>query len=64
MKYNRLGTSDLFVSELSLGTMTFGEMEGQPTLGGLTQMDAQRTGGESFRGRSESVRHGGRVRPR
>jgi aryl-alcohol dehydrogenase-like predicted oxidoreductase len=33
MKYNRLGTSGLFVSELSFGTMTFGEMEGQPTLG-------------------------------
>ena len=40
MKYNRLGTSGLFVSELNFGTMTFGEMEGHPTLGGLTQQDA------------------------
>jgi aryl-alcohol dehydrogenase-like predicted oxidoreductase len=40
MKYNRLGTSGLFVSELSFGTMTFGEMEAYSTLGGVTQNDA------------------------
>jgi aryl-alcohol dehydrogenase-like predicted oxidoreductase len=39
MKYNRLGTSGLFVSELSFGTMTFGQKEGQ-AFGGLTQKDA------------------------
>jgi aryl-alcohol dehydrogenase-like predicted oxidoreductase len=61
MKYNRLGTSGLFVSELSFGTMTFGES--YPALRGLTQQDAS-AGGEGYRGRSEFVRHGGRVRPR
>jgi aryl-alcohol dehydrogenase-like predicted oxidoreductase len=40
MKYNLLGTSGLFVSELSFGTMTFGDMEANPTVGGLTQRDA------------------------
>jgi aryl-alcohol dehydrogenase-like predicted oxidoreductase len=35
-----LETSGLFVSELSFGTMTFGENEGQPTLGSLTQCHA------------------------
>jgi aryl-alcohol dehydrogenase-like predicted oxidoreductase len=40
MKYNRLGTSGLFVSELSFGTMTFGQVEGQ-SFGGLTQKDAR-----------------------
>lgn len=40
MKYNRLGTSGLFVSELGLGAMTFGENEGLPALGGLGQSEA------------------------
>ncbi|AJK50854.1 aldo/keto reductase [Burkholderia plantarii] len=40
MKYNRLGTSGLFVSELSLGAMTFGVNESYPTLGGLDQPQA------------------------
>jgi aryl-alcohol dehydrogenase-like predicted oxidoreductase len=48
MKYNRLGTSGLFVSELSFGTMTFGEMEGHPTLGGLTQKDAHALVAKAF----------------
>src|ERR1700730_16750881 len=48
MKYNRLGTSGLFVSELSFGTMTFGEMEGQPTLGSLTQEDARALVAKAF----------------
>jgi aryl-alcohol dehydrogenase-like predicted oxidoreductase len=48
MKYNRLGTSGLFVSELSFGTMTFREMEGQPTLGGLTQQDASALVAKAF----------------
>src|SRR5258708_1140872 len=48
MKYNRLGTSGLFVSELSFGTMTFGEMEGHPTLGGLTQKDASALVAKAF----------------
>ena len=42
MKYNRLGTSGLFVSELGFGAMTFGENEGHPTLGGLGQEEANR----------------------
>jgi aryl-alcohol dehydrogenase-like predicted oxidoreductase len=48
MKYNRLGTSGLFVSELSLGTMTFGENEGQPALGSLTQQDASALVAKAF----------------
>jgi aryl-alcohol dehydrogenase-like predicted oxidoreductase len=40
VKYNRLGNTGLFVSELSFGAMTFGENVGRPTLGGLGQQDA------------------------
>ena len=47
MKYNRLGTSGLFVSELSFGTMTFGEKEGL-SLGGLPQQDASALVAKSF----------------
>jgi aryl-alcohol dehydrogenase-like predicted oxidoreductase len=46
MKYNRLGTSGLFVSELSFGTMTFGES--YPALGGLTQTDASTLVAKAF----------------
>ena len=46
MKYNRLGTSGLFVSELSFGTMTFGES--YPALGGLTQKDASALVAKAF----------------
>jgi aryl-alcohol dehydrogenase-like predicted oxidoreductase len=46
MKYNRLGTSGLFVSELSFGTMTFGES--YPALGGLTQQDASELVAKAF----------------
>lgn len=42
MKFNRLGTTGLFVSELGFGAMTFGENEGHPTLGGLGQQDANK----------------------
>jgi aryl-alcohol dehydrogenase-like predicted oxidoreductase len=48
MKYNRLGNSGLFVSELSFGTMTFGEMEAHPTIGGLTQKDASAMVAKAF----------------
>ena len=48
MKYNRLGNSGLFVSELSFGTMTFGENEGQPTLGSLNQRDASALVAKAF----------------
>ena len=48
MKYNRLGTCGLFVSELSFGTMTFGEIEDHPTLGGLTQKDASALVAKAF----------------
>ncbi len=40
MKYNRLGNTGLFVSELGFGAMTFGENEGYPMLGGLGQQEA------------------------
>ena len=46
MKYNRLGTSGLFVSELSFGTMTFGES--YPALGGLAQKDASALVAKAF----------------
>ncbi len=42
MKYNRLGTSGLFVSELSLGAMTFGVNEQYPGLGGLDAEQSNR----------------------
>jgi aryl-alcohol dehydrogenase-like predicted oxidoreductase len=48
MKYNRLGTSGLFVSELSLGAMTFGVTEGYPGLGGLDQPEANALVARSF----------------
>jgi aryl-alcohol dehydrogenase-like predicted oxidoreductase len=53
MKYNPLGTSGLFVSELSFGTMTFGES--YPALGGLTQQDASALVAKAFEARSEPV---------
>ena len=38
MKYNRLGRTGLLVSELCMGTMTFGESEGMwSVMGGLQQ---------------------------
>lgn len=40
MKYNRLGNTGLFVSELGLGTMTFGQTEGFESIGGVGQEDA------------------------
>jgi aryl-alcohol dehydrogenase-like predicted oxidoreductase len=46
MKYNRLGNSGLFVSELSFGTMTFGES--YPPLGSLTQQDASAMVAKAF----------------
>lgn len=40
MKYNRLGNTGLFVSELAFGTMTFGGTDGFETIGGVGQEDA------------------------
>ncbi|MDL5364226.1 aldo/keto reductase [Xanthomonas sp. NCPPB 2654] len=40
MKFNRLGNTGLFVSELGLGTMTFGENRDYPLLGGVGQQEA------------------------
>lgn len=40
MKFHRLGTSEIFVSQLGFGAMTFGKNEGYPTLGGLGQVEA------------------------
>ena len=45
MKYNRLGRTGLFVSELGFGTMTFGEHPGFETLGGVAQGEAHGTAG-------------------
>ena len=40
MKYNRLGNTGLFVSELAFGAMTFGDNAGFESMGGLGQDDA------------------------
>lgn len=40
MRYNRLGSTGLFVSELCLGTMTFGENAGYQNFGGVEQAEA------------------------
>jgi len=40
VKYNRLGDTGLFVSELSLGTMTFGHTAGFDSIGGVGQEEA------------------------
>lgn len=40
MRYNRLGHTGLFVSELAFGTMTFGSTDGFETIGGVGQGDA------------------------
>jgi aryl-alcohol dehydrogenase-like predicted oxidoreductase len=40
MKYNRLGNTGLFVSELAFGAMTFGNNPGYETMGGLGRDDA------------------------
>ncbi|WP_414899774.1 aldo/keto reductase [Sphingomonas flavalba] len=40
MRYNRLGSTGLFVSELCLGTMTFGNTGMFAAIGGLEQADA------------------------
>lgn len=43
MRYNRLGNTGLFVSELCFGTMTFGGGEGiWGNIGSLQQQDAER----------------------
>ncbi len=40
MRYNRLGTTGLFVSELCLGTMTFGASDQYAFMGAVAQADA------------------------
>jgi aryl-alcohol dehydrogenase-like predicted oxidoreductase len=43
MRYNRLGRTGLFVSELCFGTMTFGGSDGMwKQIGSLQQADADR----------------------
>lgn len=42
MRYNRLGTTGLFVSELSFGTMTFGGSDGFEAMGSVQQPEADR----------------------
>ena len=49
MRYNPLGRTGLFVSELCLGTMTFGEGEGiWRQIGGLQQAAAERLVGQAL----------------
>ncbi len=49
MRYNRLGQTGLFVSELCLGTMTFGGSEGMwGQIGSLGQDEAERLVGRSL----------------
>jgi aryl-alcohol dehydrogenase-like predicted oxidoreductase len=49
MRMNKLGRTGLFVSELCLGTMTFGDSEGMwKQLGALDQADAERLVGRSL----------------
>jgi len=49
MRYNKLGRTGLFVSELCLGTMTFGGSEGMwQQLGALDQADAERLVGRAI----------------
>jgi len=49
MRYHPLGRTGLFVSELCLGTMTFGGAEGMwASIAGLTQGDAERLVGQSI----------------
>lgn len=40
MRYNKLGATGLFVSELCFGTMTFGDSEQYRFMGALGQSDA------------------------
>lgn len=48
MKYNRLGQTGLFVSELGFGAMTFGDTEGYTTLGGVAQDEATALVAQAF----------------
>lgn len=48
MRYNKLGGTGLFVSELCLGTMTFGETEGLQAFGGVEQEEANRLVARAF----------------
>jgi aryl-alcohol dehydrogenase-like predicted oxidoreductase len=49
MRYHSLGRTGLFVSELCLGTMTFGSLGGMwASIAGLTQSDAERLVGQSL----------------
>ncbi|RMQ40616.1 Aldo/keto reductase [Pseudomonas cichorii] len=49
MRYNRLGTTGLFVSEFCLGTMTFGNPAPQyATVGGVQQHEVDRIAGRAF----------------
>ena len=49
MRYNQLGRTGLFVSELCLGTMTFGGGEGiWRQIGDLQQADAERLVGRAL----------------
>jgi aryl-alcohol dehydrogenase-like predicted oxidoreductase len=51
MRHHLLGRTGLFVSELCLGTMTFGSSEGMwASIGGLKQSDAERLVGQALDG--------------
>ncbi len=58
MRYNKLGRTGLFVSELCLGTMTFGATEGRWRLmGQLDQPTADADGKGGLRRRHQFLRH-------
>ena len=65
MRMNKLGRTGLFVSELCLGTMTFGGGAGMwKQIGALDQADAERLVGPRDRRRHQLHRHGRRLRGR
>lgn len=49
MKYKQLGGTGLFVSQLSLGTMTFGDYDACKELGGVDQQDANTLVARAFK---------------
>ena len=58
MRYHMLGLTGLFVSELCLGTMTFGSGEGMwSAIGGLGQGDAERLVGVMSPDQAAGITH-------
>ncbi len=63
MRYNRLGKTGLFVSELCFGTMTFGGGEGiWGKIGSLQQQEAERLIARSLEAGNQLHRYSGCLR--